>query len=84
MKQVMVDGQLPPKVKKDAHDAILDFIRSRPPLKPVSTSFLFFTGVGKRAMWVMMVMTAMTRLYFLIVLQIVLLKFHTSMMVDGL
>ena len=44
MKQVMVDGQLPPKVKKDAHDAILDFIRSRPPLKPVSTSFLFFRG----------------------------------------
>jgi len=33
---VMVDGQLPPKLKKDAHDVILDFIRSRPPLKPVS------------------------------------------------
>ena len=28
------DGQLPLKVKKDAHDLILDFIRSRPPLKP--------------------------------------------------
>ena len=25
-----------PMVKKDAHDIILDFIRSRPPLKPVS------------------------------------------------
>ena len=36
LKQVMVDGQLPPKVKKDAHDVILEFIRSRPPLKPVS------------------------------------------------
>ena len=36
MNQVMVDGKLPPKVKKDAHDIILEFIRSRPPLKPVS------------------------------------------------
>ena len=34
----MVDGQLPAKVKKDAHDIILEFIRSRPPLKPVSIS----------------------------------------------
>nr|XP_033797134.1 protein spire homolog 2 isoform X2 [Geotrypetes seraphini] len=31
-----VDGDIPPKVKKDAHQVILDFIRSRPPLKPVS------------------------------------------------
>ena len=37
LKKVMVDGELPPKVKKDAHDIILDFIRSRPPLRPVST-----------------------------------------------
>ena len=36
LKQVMIDGDIPPKVKKDAHDLILDFIRSRPPLKPVS------------------------------------------------
>ena len=36
LNKVMVDGKLPPKVKKDAHDIILDFIRSRPPLKPVS------------------------------------------------
>jgi spire-like protein len=35
LNKVMVDGKLPPKVKKDAHDIILDFIRSRPPLKPV-------------------------------------------------
>ncbi len=38
LNKVMVDGDLPPKVKKDAHDIILDFIRSRPPLKPVSYS----------------------------------------------
>ena len=31
----MVEGRLPPKVKRDAHDVILEFIRSRPPLKPV-------------------------------------------------
>ena len=33
---VLVDGKIPPKVKRDAHDIILDFIRSRPPLRPVS------------------------------------------------
>ena len=38
--QVMVEGRLPPKVKRDAHDVILDFIRSRPPLKPVSEFFV--------------------------------------------
>ena len=26
---------LPPNVTRDAHDVILEFIRSRPPLKPV-------------------------------------------------
>ena len=36
LNKVMVDGDLPHKVKKDAHDIILEFIRSRPPLKPVS------------------------------------------------
>ena len=32
----MENGELPLKVKKDAHDLILDFIRSRPPLKPAT------------------------------------------------
>lgn len=32
---VQVDGDIPPRVKKDAHELILDFIRSRPPLKQV-------------------------------------------------
>ncbi|XP_073515312.1 protein spire homolog 2 [Phyllobates terribilis] len=36
LRKVMVGGDIPPKVKKDAHEVILDFIRSRPPLKPVS------------------------------------------------
>ncbi|MBV94756.1 Protein spire 2, partial [Eschrichtius robustus] len=31
-----VNGDIPPRVKKDAHELILDFIRSRPPLKQVS------------------------------------------------
>ena len=35
LRQVMIDGAIPPKVKKAAHDVILDFIRSRPPLRPV-------------------------------------------------
>ena len=33
---VMVDGHLPSRAKKDAHELILDFIRSRPPLVPVA------------------------------------------------
>ncbi|XP_018421997.1 PREDICTED: protein spire homolog 2 [Nanorana parkeri] len=37
LRKVMVGGDMPPKVKKDAHEVILDFIRSRPPLKPVSS-----------------------------------------------
>ncbi|OCT56538.1 protein spire homolog 2 [Xenopus laevis] len=37
LRKVMVGGDIPPKVKKDAHEVILDFIRSRPPLKPVSS-----------------------------------------------
>uniref|UniRef100_UPI00398F74B3 protein spire homolog 2 n=1 Tax=Pristiophorus japonicus TaxID=55135 RepID=UPI00398F74B3 len=36
LRKVMVDGDIPPCVKKNAHELILDFIRSRPPLKPVS------------------------------------------------
>ncbi|XP_034097546.1 protein spire isoform X4 [Drosophila albomicans] len=33
LRKVMVNGDIPPRVKKDAHAMILDFIRSRPPLK---------------------------------------------------
>lgn len=33
-----VDGDIPPRVKKDAHELILDFIRSRPPLKQVNAN----------------------------------------------
>ncbi|KAM7101095.1 protein spire homolog 2 isoform 2-T2 [Ciconia maguari] len=36
LRKVMVDGDIPPRVKKDAHELILDFIRSRPPLKHAS------------------------------------------------
>ena len=39
--KVLVEGRVPPMVKKDAHDIILDFIRSRPPLKPVSLKIFF-------------------------------------------
>lgn len=31
-----VGGDIPTRVKRNAHELILDFIRSRPPLKPVS------------------------------------------------
>ncbi|XP_064196340.1 protein spire homolog 1-like isoform X2 [Anguilla rostrata] len=31
-----VNGDVPPKLKKSAHEVILDFIRSRPPLNPVA------------------------------------------------
>ncbi|XP_078066365.1 protein spire homolog 2 [Mustelus asterias] len=36
LRKVMIDGDIPPCVKKNAHELILEFIRSRPPLKPVS------------------------------------------------
>ncbi|KAI5105588.1 protein spire-like 2, partial [Silurus meridionalis] len=35
LRKVMVDGDIPSRVKQNAHELILDFIRSRPPLKPV-------------------------------------------------
>jgi spire-like protein len=40
LNKVMVEGELPPRMKKDANDLILQFIRSRPPLKPVSSKVL--------------------------------------------
>lgn len=36
LKKIMVDGNIPQRVKKDAHALILEFIRSRPPLRKVS------------------------------------------------
>ncbi|KAI4878889.1 hypothetical protein NFI96_015992 [Prochilodus magdalenae] len=36
LRKVMVDGDIPTRVKRNAHEVILDFIRSRPPLKPAS------------------------------------------------
>lgn len=33
----MVHGDLPPRLKKSAHEIILEFIRSRPPLNPVAS-----------------------------------------------
>ncbi|XP_073987980.1 spire type actin nucleation factor isoform X3 [Rhodnius prolixus] len=36
LNKVMVDGRIPHKVKKDAHAIILEFIRSRPPLRKAS------------------------------------------------
>ncbi|UYV64582.1 hypothetical protein LAZ67_3001244 [Cordylochernes scorpioides] len=35
---LQVNGDVPPRVKKDAHTLILEFIRSRPPLSPVRTA----------------------------------------------
>ncbi|XP_032413749.1 protein spire homolog 1-like isoform X2 [Xiphophorus hellerii] len=36
LRKVMVNGDIPPRLKKSAHEVILEFIRSRPPLNPVS------------------------------------------------
>ncbi|CAG5122967.1 unnamed protein product, partial [Candidula unifasciata] len=33
--KIMVNGDIPERVRKDAHDVILEFIRSRPPLRKV-------------------------------------------------
>lgn len=36
LKKIMINGDVPSRVTKDAHAIILEFIRSRPPLKKVS------------------------------------------------
>nr|XP_020462543.1 protein spire homolog 1-like [Monopterus albus] len=36
LRKVMVNGNIPPRLKKSAHEIILEFIRSRPPLNPGS------------------------------------------------
>ncbi|XP_029402798.1 protein spire homolog 1 isoform X3 [Mus pahari] len=36
LRKVMVNGDIPPRLRKSAHEIILDFIRSRPPLNPAS------------------------------------------------
>ncbi|XP_042632830.1 protein spire homolog 1 isoform X4 [Cyprinus carpio] len=36
LRKVTVNGDIPPRLKKSAHEIILDFIRSRPPLNPAS------------------------------------------------
>uniref|UniRef100_A0A8C1S253 Spire-type actin nucleation factor 1b n=1 Tax=Cyprinus carpio TaxID=7962 RepID=A0A8C1S253_CYPCA len=36
LRKVMVNGDIPPRLKKSAHEVILEFIRSRPPLNPVA------------------------------------------------
>lgn len=41
LRKVMVNGDIPRRVKKDAHAVILEFIRSRPPLRKVCV-ILFF------------------------------------------
>ncbi|CAF87447.1 unnamed protein product, partial [Tetraodon nigroviridis] len=34
-----VNGDIPPRLKKSAHEVILEFIRSRPPLNPARSRF---------------------------------------------
>lgn len=36
-----VNGDIPPRLKKSAHEIILEFIRSRPPLNPVSSCYRY-------------------------------------------
>nr|XP_055075930.1 protein spire homolog 1 isoform X5 [Misgurnus anguillicaudatus] len=36
LRKVKVNGDIPPRLKKSAHEMILEFIRSRPPLNPAS------------------------------------------------
>ncbi|XP_073407110.1 protein spire homolog 1 isoform X4 [Dendrobates tinctorius] len=50
LKKVMVQGDIPPRLKKSAHEIILDFIRSRPPLNPVSARKLKPTPARPRSL----------------------------------
>ncbi|MGH0123679.1 UNVERIFIED_CONTAM: hypothetical protein FKN15_028910 [Acipenser sinensis] len=44
LRKVMVDSSITTRVKMDAHELILDFIRSRPPLKPVRGPYMSHFG----------------------------------------
>lgn len=44
---VKVNGDIPPRLKKSAHEVILEFIRSRPPLNPVR--FLSTNKAGSKS-----------------------------------
>lgn len=50
LRKVMVNGDIPPRVKKDAHAVILEFIRSRPPLRKVSVIF-FISSILTSIVW---------------------------------
>ncbi|XP_077126273.1 protein spire homolog 1 isoform X4 [Ranitomeya variabilis] len=50
LRKVMVQGDIPPRLKKSAHEIILDFIRSRPPLNPVSARKLKPTPARPRSL----------------------------------
>lgn len=45
LNKVMVDGSIPARVKKDAHAIILEFIRSRPPLKKVTRTKIQYNTI---------------------------------------
>lgn len=51
LNKVMVDGNIPHKVKKDAHAVILEFIRSRPPLRKVRVRYHHWSFVGFKLDW---------------------------------
>ncbi|XP_063779499.1 protein spire homolog 1 isoform X4 [Pseudophryne corroboree] len=50
LRKVMVQGVIPPRLEKSAHEIILDFIRSRPPLNPVSARKLKPTPARPRSL----------------------------------
>lgn len=43
---LQVNGDIPPRLKKSAHEIILEFIRSRPPLNPVSSTHTCCSSVS--------------------------------------
>ncbi|KAI9539904.1 Protein spire 1 [Dissostichus eleginoides] len=50
LRKVMVNGNIPPRLKKSAHEIILEFIRSRPPLNPASARKLKPTPYRPRSL----------------------------------
>ncbi|KAM8966919.1 protein spire homolog 1 [Pelodytes ibericus] len=50
LRKVAVQGDILPRLKKSAHEIILDFIRSRPPLNPVAARKLKPTPVRPRSL----------------------------------
>lgn len=63
---LQVNGDIPPRLKKSAHEIILDFIRSRPPLNPVCNQLLLYLLVKIQFCIILFLWAFENLLYFIL------------------